>query len=139
MTLLRESDAHPNVVRYFCTEQDRQFRYIALELCTATLQDYVQGRYDITLISPLSILHQATSGVSHLHSLDIVHRDIKPQNVLLSTPNVKGEVRVMISDFGLCKKLQIGRISFSRKSGITGTDGWIAPEMLNGKERTVKI
>ena len=36
--LLRESDQHPNVIRYFCMEQDKQFRYIALELCSATLQ-----------------------------------------------------------------------------------------------------
>lgn len=36
--LLRESDTHPNVVRYFCTEADGQFHYIALELCSATLQ-----------------------------------------------------------------------------------------------------
>ncbi len=42
--LLRESDEHPNVVRYFCMEQDRQFRYIALEFCQATLQDFVDGR-----------------------------------------------------------------------------------------------
>lgn len=38
MHILRESDYHPNVVRYYCTEQDKQFRYIALELCAATLQ-----------------------------------------------------------------------------------------------------
>uniref|UniRef100_K7GG88 non-specific serine/threonine protein kinase n=1 Tax=Pelodiscus sinensis TaxID=13735 RepID=K7GG88_PELSI len=37
--LLRESDEHPNVVRYFCTEKDRQFHYIAIELCSATLQE----------------------------------------------------------------------------------------------------
>ena len=43
--LLRESDEHPNVIRYFCMEQDTQFRYIALELCAATLQDYVEGNY----------------------------------------------------------------------------------------------
>ncbi|KAL0204172.1 hypothetical protein M9458_002190, partial [Cirrhinus mrigala] len=36
--LLRESDEHPNVIRYFCTERDRQFTYIAIELCAATLQ-----------------------------------------------------------------------------------------------------
>lgn len=52
-------------------------------------------------------------------------------------PDNQGRVRAMISDFGLCKKLQLGKVSFSRRSGVTGTDGWIAPEMLNGNERTV--
>lgn len=37
--LLRESDEHPHVVRYFCTERDKQFHYIAIELCSATLQE----------------------------------------------------------------------------------------------------
>lgn len=37
----------------------------------------------------------------------------------------------MISDFGLCKKLAVGRHSFSRRSGVPGTEGWIAPEVLS--------
>lgn len=136
VALLRESDAHPHVIRYYCMEQDRMFRYIALELCQATLSEYMQGDCDTTTIKPLEILEQATMGLAHLHSLDIVHRDIKPHNVLISVPNYKGEVKAMISDFGLCKKLQVGRDSFSRRSGVTGTDGWIAPEMLTGTGRT---
>lgn len=142
VSLLRESDAHENVVRYFCTEQDRQFKYIAVELCAATLQDYIEGgKLSNELkrqISVLDVLRQATNGLSHLHSLNIVHRDIKPQNVLLSLPNAYNMVRAMISDFGLCKKLNFGKTSFSRRSGITGTEGWIAPEMLKG-QRTVNF
>ncbi|KAL7301231.1 hypothetical protein TKK_0006195 [Trichogramma kaykai] len=139
VALLRESDAHANVVRYFCTEQDKLFRYIALELAEATLQDYVLGTYDRSKISAKDILKQATKGLAHLHSLDIVHRDIKPHNVLLSMPGPRGDVRAMISDFGLCKKLQTGRMSFSRRSGVTGTEGWIAPEMLNGERTTTAV
>jgi len=44
----------------------------------------------------------------------------------------------MISDFGLCKKLATGRLSFSQRSGVAGTEGWIAPEMFNGQQRTVR-
>ena len=56
--------------------------------------------------------------------------------MLISSPNAKGEVRAMISDFGLCKKLKIGRMSFSRRSGMAGTEGWIAPEMMEDIKRT---
>jgi len=134
--LLRESDEHPNVVRYFCMEQCRQFRYIALELCVATLQDYVEGRYSEVKLDISAVFRQSVQGLAHLHALDIAHRDIKPQNVLISTPGKKGDVRAMISDFGLCKKLKVGRMSFSRRSGVAGTEGWIAPEMLLGHRST---
>ncbi|XP_065588755.1 serine/threonine-protein kinase/endoribonuclease IRE2 isoform X4 [Cyrtonyx montezumae] len=129
--LLQESDEHPHVVRYFCTEKDRQFHYIAIELCSATLQEYVESpSFDRRSLDPVSVLHQTMSGLAHLHSLSIVHRDLKPCNILISVPNSHGRIRAVISDFGLCKKLQGGRHSFSLRSGIPGTEGWMAPELL---------
>ncbi|KAI4881609.1 hypothetical protein NFI96_027907, partial [Prochilodus magdalenae] len=134
--LLRESDEHPNVIRYFCTERDRQFTYIAIELCAATLQQYVEDPdCPYSTLDPVTLLEQTMCGLNHLHSLNIVHRDLKPRNILLSLPGVLGRVKAVISDFGLCKKLPDGRHSFSLRSGIPGTEGWIAPELLVDAEK----
>ncbi|EYB99129.1 hypothetical protein Y032_0125g1300 [Ancylostoma ceylanicum] len=129
--LLRESDTHPNVIRYFCMESDSQFRYLALELCVASLNDYVheEAVREKVFTTSTELLRQATEGLAHLHIMQIVHRDMKPQNVLLSTAGTRG-VRAVISDFGLCKRVQPGRHSLSKRSGLAGTDGWIAPEAL---------
>lgn len=59
-----------------------------------------------------------------------MHRDLKPANVLLRRCAGQSGFQVVISDFGLCKKLTPGRGSFSRQSGLRGTEGWIAPEMM---------
>ncbi|XP_078736738.1 LOW QUALITY PROTEIN: serine/threonine-protein kinase/endoribonuclease IRE1 [Lampetra fluviatilis] len=129
--LLRESDEHAHVIRYFCTERDRQFQYIATELCAATLREYVlDPAFERRGLDPVTLLQQTLSGLAHLHSLNIVHRDLKPHNILLSLPSGHGRIKALISDFGLCKKLSAGRQSFSLRSGIPGTEGWIAPELL---------
>ncbi|ELW66283.1 Serine/threonine-protein kinase/endoribonuclease IRE2 [Tupaia chinensis] len=129
--LLQESDRHPNVLRYFCTERGPQFHYIALELCQASLQEYVENpNLDHWGLEPEMVLQQLMSGLAHLHSLHIVHRDLKPCNILITGPDSQGQGRVVLSDFGLCKKLPAGRHSFSLRSGIPGTEGWMAPELL---------
>lgn len=58
--------------------------------------------------------------------------------MLLSLPDQNGFTRAMISDFGLCKKLLVGKLSFSKASGMAGTEGWIAPEIIK-EERSVSV
>ncbi|VDK55551.1 unnamed protein product [Gongylonema pulchrum] len=71
--LLRESDAHPNVIRYFCMESDSNFRYIALELCDYSLSDYVENEKvrEYCPLSEMDILLQATKGLAYLHGINI--------------------------------------------------------------------
>ncbi|EEP81215.1 conserved hypothetical protein [Uncinocarpus reesii 1704] len=137
--LLQESDDHNNVIRYFCREQTAGFLYIALELCPASLQDIVERPWDYpTLITGdlalPDILRQITTGVRYLHSLKIVHRDLKPQNILVAAPKARrgsGSLRLLISDFGLCKKLEDNQSSFRATTAhAAGTSGWRAPELL---------
>ena len=144
VSLLQESDDHPNVIRYFDKESAGDFLYIALELCPASLQDVVEKPSNYpsligsnTLDMP-DALKQITAGLQHLHALKIVHRDIKPQNILVSAPKMALTApaiiqppRLLISDFGLCKKLEGDQSSFRATTAhAAGTSGWRAPELL---------
>jgi serine/threonine-protein kinase/endoribonuclease IRE1 len=139
--LLQESDDHSNVIRYYCREQAAGFLYIALELCPASLQDVVEKPADYPQLvcgglDVPDVLWQITAGVRYLHSLKIVHRDLKPQNILVAAPRGRtlGQhpaLRLLISDFGLCKKLEDNQSSFRATTAhAAGTSGWRAPELL---------
>lgn len=162
VSLLQESDDHPNVIRYYCKQQTERFLYIALELCPGTLEDLVEKKpnslYELNnyISSPTQIMYQIASGVQHLHSLKIVHRDLKPQNILVAPPKVSkrlgtgnsesgnapgssasnsisnnNSIRMLISDFGLCKMLEGDQSSFRATTAqAAGTSGWRAPELL---------
>ncbi|KAL3870158.1 hypothetical protein ACJMK2_038240 [Sinanodonta woodiana] len=128
--LLRKQDQHSNVIRYYWNEKDTQFVYIALELCEGNLQDYVEDKLSkIQKLEPIELIHQMMKGLVYLHSFGIVHRDLKPHNILISRPGAQGEVRVLISDFGLSRQLPPGKDSFSATSGFPGTIVWAAPEL----------
>ncbi|TFB00563.1 Serine/threonine-protein kinase ppk4 [Trichoderma ghanense] len=134
--LLRESDDHPNVIRYYSQVQRGDFLYIALERCAASLADVIEKPYAFGELAKAGqkdlpgVLYQITNGISHLHSLRIVHRDLKPQNILVNLDK-DGRPRLLVSDFGLCKKLEDRQSSFGATTGrAAGTSGWRAPELL---------
>ncbi|KAH9989239.1 hypothetical protein F4779DRAFT_266024 [Xylariaceae sp. FL0662B] len=134
--LLLESDHHPNVIRYFAMSKNDNFLYIALELCQASLSDIVEKPLmfrDLAYAGEVDmprVLLQIAHGLAFLHDLRIVHRDLKPQNILV-TMGRDGRPRLLVSDFGLCKKLEGGQSSFGATTAhAAGTSGWRAPELL---------
>lgn len=124
------------MIRYFAQQQRAAFLYIALELCQASLADVVQKPHLYRELAQAGerdmpgVLYQVANGLSYLHSLRIVHRDLKPQNILV-TMGKNGKPRILVSDFGLCKKLEGGQSSFGATTAhAAGTSGWRAPELL---------
>lgn len=110
--------------------------YIALERCAASLADVVEKPNRFTKLAQAGkadlpgVLYQITNGINHLHQLRIVHRDLKPQNILVNMDK-NGRPRLLVSDFGLCKKLEDAQSSFGATTGrAAGTSGWRAPELL---------
>ena len=143
---LLSSDENQHVIRYFGKEESQHFTYIALDLFTTSLDQFVEKPEQYPSLvdkkegfDVKDCLTQITDGVAHLHSLKLVHRDIKPQNVLVkaiksSRPTVGlPKLHFVISDFGLCKPLEEGPEStFAPTANHTaaGTTGWRAPELL---------
>ena len=143
---LLSSDENTHVIQYFDKEESLNFTYLALDRFQASLDQVVEhmDRYPNLVATPQGLdvkdaLQQITDGVSHLHALKLVHRDIKPQNVLVratksSRPLIgPPKLQYVISDFGLCKSLDEGPEStFAPTANHTaaGTTGWRAPELL---------
>lgn len=132
----------PHLVRYLATEQDAQFIYIALEMAEFNLAELVEtNRISSTGLDRQELCRQAAMGLAYLHKLNIVHRDIKPHNILISFPTKpSNERKVMISDFGLSK--QLGLMDTCATSSairwFDGTQGWMAPEIVSAKLKDEK-
>ena len=94
------------------------------------LPDNSAAKYKIMMPAPEKVLLQLAEGLEYIHSKKIVHRDIKPHNVLFKVDAVNQKVTMKWADFGLSKPFsEYGHFSLSDATG-SGTPCWIAPEIL---------
>ncbi len=122
------------------------YRFIAMELCSGTLQEYVLGNYNGPKFeNEKEIVRQVTKGLAHLHELGITHRDIKPANILIFIPasdnGSESNPLMKLADFGISKVLGAGKEDFTNTNTTnpTGTRGWMAPEVYELKRFDFKV
>ncbi|XP_056298256.1 uncharacterized protein LOC130211504 [Pseudoliparis swirei] len=114
---------HQSIVRYVDAAEDQNFGYLGLQLCECTLEEYIKDKDDSLLLDKLVL--QVLKSLQVLHSRDpqILHRDLKPQNVLI---DVQGRAR--LADFGISRRLVKDQTSYRTSSA--GTKCWMAKETL---------
>lgn len=116
--------AHPNIVNVYDVGEEMGIHYIVMELVEGiTLKNYIERKGKLTIREATSIAIQVSMGLEVAHNNDIVHRDIKPQNVMISKD---GKVKVM--DFGIAKAASSETIA----SNAMGSVHYTSPEQARG-------
>ncbi len=118
--------AHPNIVSIYDVGEESDLYYIVMEYVDGmTLKQYIQQHSPISVETALDILTQLTAAISHAHQNNIVHRDIKPQNILIdSLGNVK------ITDFGIA--MALSATSITQTNSVLGSVHYLSPEQARG-------
>lgn len=116
--------AHPNVVNVYDVGEDNGIYYIVMELVQGiTLKDYITRKGKLTVREATSIAIQVSLGLEAAHKSNIIHRDVKPQNIIISTDG-----KVKLSDFGIARAASSNTIS----SNVMGSVHYSSPEQVRG-------
>ena len=116
--------AHPNIVNVYDVGDENGIYYIVMELVEGiTLKNYIERKGRLTIKEATSIAIQVSAGLEVAHNNHIVHRDIKPQNIIISR-----EGKVKVTDFGIAK----ATTSQTTTSSAMGSVHYASPEQARG-------
>jgi len=121
---------HPYILRVFPVDAEKKSRpYIVMEyLQGQTLASLLKEVHPLPERDAAQIASRICEALDYLHSRDVVHRDLKPQNIMVCSD---GTIRIM--DFGIAKSMKMRRITFVGFSPAMGTPDYMAPEQVKGK------
>ena len=124
--------SHPNIVEVYDVEEEEGQHYIVMEYIEGkTLKPLLQKRGSLTLSEVIDIMLQLTDGLAHAHDAYIIHRDIKPQNIMIQDDGL-----VKITDFGIAMALNATQLT--QTNSVMGSVHYLPPEQANGKSSTIK-
>ena len=120
---------HPNIVATYDTGEDDGVAYIVMELVDGvTLRELIDERGTLPVARAADIAFQVADALSVAHARGLVHRDVKPGNVL-----VQPDGRVKVTDFGIAKAADSGGEALTRSGMVVGTARYLAPEQVEGR------
>ena len=123
---------HPNIVEMYDVGEDNGNFYIVMEYVEGRmLKQIVKKRGALTISETIDISNQIMDGLAHAHDSYIIHRDIKPQNIL-----IKDSGLVKITDFGIA--LALNTVELTQTNSVMGSVHYFPPEQANGKSSTIK-
>ena len=123
---------HPNIVEVYDVGEDNGKYFIVMEYINGkTLKSLIKKRGVLTVEEVVDIMLQLTSAVSCAHDSYIIHRDIKPQNVMILEDG-----RVKITDFGIAMALNNNELT--QTNSVMGSVHYLPPEQANGSGSTIK-
>lgn len=118
--------AHPNIVSIYDVGEEDSIYYIVMEYVDGqTLKQYIQQNSPIRIDDALEIMKQLTSAISHAHQNHIIHRDIKPHNILIDRHG-----NVKITDFGIA--MALSATSITQTNSVLGSVHYLSPEQARG-------
>ena len=124
--------SHPNIVSIYDVENEGEFYYLILEYVKGmTLKDYMIKNPRIPIETIVHIAKQIASGLSHAHQNGIIHRDIKPQNILMND-----NLTCKITDFGIARAY--GDTTLTQTNQMLGTVYYLSPEQARGNVATAQ-
>lgn len=118
---------HPNITTIYQIGEERGIYFISMEYVEGQLLKTWRQDYSTNLYEQLSIANQAGKGLAHAHTKNIIHRDIKSDNIM-----VTGEGEVKIMDFGLAKSLKRAEGELTKTGTTLGTLSYMSPEHASG-------